>query len=641
MADLASLQVQLELQTAAFERGVKRMDGQLKKMEKNTKRSSRQMDKLAKALKKAGVAAVAFAGAAAAAFTAQQARAAIAYGDAVAKTADKVGVTVEELQELRFAAEQSGVGTASLDMALQRFARRMGEAAKGTGELAKTAKELGIEFENADGSMQSTSQLLEQYADAIGRADTQQEKLRLTFKAFDSEGAALVNLLRDGSAEMKELSKQAADLGIVLDEDTARSAEIINDKLNIIAQTASVSVKSAFIDAAAAVANFFDIATDVESAQIIIERLEKEIERKKDFAANVQIEGSFGQKLSLKEITELEEKLAEAQQIVNESLERRKKIEEQLDPSNLAPPPDAGKDWIAFAEGIRASLDPMIAYQKQVDDIKAAFVGGFLGLEEAAEAIALIAKEAYYALDPLGQLEKKAMDLALALNPLNEKAAQLGVLYKALEMASDPASVEQLMDAIWELENTDLKPPDDMADKWTSAFEEIKDAVNGFTKDFTNKLVDGLIEGELAFDDFAKSVLATIAKMMLNRVFTQFFDLILNSFGLGTSPTGSGANPQADVTRSVVDPMARAGASVVQPMLSSPMRGGMPSMNSGSPVTVNVVNNGKDDVEVQERQTSRGVEIDVLIKQAVNRGISSGDFDNSMRAAFGSRRMAY
>src|ERR687891_265034 len=58
----------------------------------------------------------------------------ISAADAIGKTADKIGVGVEALQELRFAAKASGVEQQTLDMALQRFTRRAAEAAAGTGE---------------------------------------------------------------------------------------------------------------------------------------------------------------------------------------------------------------------------------------------------------------------------------------------------------------------------------------------------------------------------------------------------------------------------------------------------------------------------------------------------------------------------
>ena len=121
-------------------------------------------------------------------FTTQQVKQVIEYGDQIGKTADKVGLSTDALQELNFAAEQSGVSARTANMAWQRFARRAGEAAQGTGELVKVFEELGISTRDAEGSLKSTEELLYEYADAVANAETQQDKLRLAFKAFDSEG---------------------------------------------------------------------------------------------------------------------------------------------------------------------------------------------------------------------------------------------------------------------------------------------------------------------------------------------------------------------------------------------------------------------------------------------------------------------
>jgi hypothetical protein len=56
----------------------------------------------------------------------------ISAADAIGKSADKIGVGVEALPELRFAAKASGVEQQTLDRALQRFTRRAAGAAQGT-----------------------------------------------------------------------------------------------------------------------------------------------------------------------------------------------------------------------------------------------------------------------------------------------------------------------------------------------------------------------------------------------------------------------------------------------------------------------------------------------------------------------------
>jgi hypothetical protein len=68
----------------------------------------------------------------------------ISAADAIGKTADKIGVGVEALQELRFAAKASGVEQQTLDTALQRFIRCAAEAAHGTGEAKDALAQVGI-----------------------------------------------------------------------------------------------------------------------------------------------------------------------------------------------------------------------------------------------------------------------------------------------------------------------------------------------------------------------------------------------------------------------------------------------------------------------------------------------------------------
>ena len=119
----------------------------------------------------------------------------ISAADAIGKTADKIGVGVEALQELRFAAKASGIEQQTLDMALQRFTRRTAEAAQGTGEAKDALAQLGITLRDQDGHLRRSEDMLADVADAFARIEDPAERVRLAFKLFDSEGVALVNLL--------------------------------------------------------------------------------------------------------------------------------------------------------------------------------------------------------------------------------------------------------------------------------------------------------------------------------------------------------------------------------------------------------------------------------------------------------------
>jgi hypothetical protein len=142
----------------------------------------------------------------------------------LANMADRLGVTTEALQEFRFAAEQNGVAAANMDTAIQRFTGRLGEAQAGTGELLPVLEQYSIALRNADGTARSAEAVLRDYADAAASARDPQERLRLTVKAFDQEGAGLVKLLEQGSEGFAIYAQEARDAVIVIEDHLVQKA---------------------------------------------------------------------------------------------------------------------------------------------------------------------------------------------------------------------------------------------------------------------------------------------------------------------------------------------------------------------------------------------------------------------------------
>lgn len=150
--------------------------------------------------------------------------------DALGKTADRLGLATERLAGLRHAAEQTGVSTATLDMALQRMVRRVAEAAQGTGEAKGALQELGISAEAL--ARLSPDEQFRRLADAMQGVTNQGDRVRLAMKLFDSEGVALVNTMRGGSAQLMEFQSEAEKLGIALDRSAVKKIEDANDAIN-------------------------------------------------------------------------------------------------------------------------------------------------------------------------------------------------------------------------------------------------------------------------------------------------------------------------------------------------------------------------------------------------------------------------
>ena len=242
MGVIANLKVMLSADSAQLKTAFKKTDKESKAWAKKQQQRNKAV---AASFKKIAGAATAV-GVALGAGTSQ----AIAYADNLAKTATKLGLTVEQLDKYRFAAEAAGMETRAFDMGIQRFTRRLGEAAQNQGVLKDTFKEMGIAIRDPNGRLRDTEEVLKDYADAIQKTEDPQERLRLAFKAFDAEGVAMVNLMKDGSAGMQELTQRAVDLGAVMDNETASKAEFLTDKMGALTKIVKTKLYTALINGA-------------------------------------------------------------------------------------------------------------------------------------------------------------------------------------------------------------------------------------------------------------------------------------------------------------------------------------------------------------------------------------------------------
>ena len=156
--------------------------------------------------------------------------------DALAKTSDKLGIAISDLQALRQAAELTGVGTSTLDMSLQRMTRRLSEAAQGTGEAQDALKELNLDA-LALAKLTPDEQFRE-IAGAMKQVGSQSDRVRLAFKLFDSEGAALVNTLALGKSGLQEIGDEMDALGASITRVDAAKVEAANDAMLRVATAA-------------------------------------------------------------------------------------------------------------------------------------------------------------------------------------------------------------------------------------------------------------------------------------------------------------------------------------------------------------------------------------------------------------------
>ncbi|MFT6460700.1 MAG: hypothetical protein ACJA0Y_000189 [Maricaulis maris] len=199
---------------------------------------------------------------------ASMARTSLDFSENLVLAADRTSFTVDELERLRFAGRQVGVEIGQTDMAMQRWSRRVAEAANGTGELQGDLEKLNIPLRDSQGNMRSSYDILLDYATAVENAGSSQEQLRLSFKAFDSEGAALVNMLREGRDGLEEFAHAAEDAGAIIGDELARNAAEAARTMREMEDTIGAEFNRSVAENADELANLAEALGDIASLAI-------------------------------------------------------------------------------------------------------------------------------------------------------------------------------------------------------------------------------------------------------------------------------------------------------------------------------------------------------------------------------------
>lgn len=160
----------------------------------------------------------------------------------------KIGVSTDLLQTLGFAGEQYGIKQDTTNMALQRFTRRLGEAQQGGGELLPVLKQYNVALTDSEGRARSAEDVLGDYAELLKATASPQERLRLAFKAFDSEGVGLVSTLTDGRAGLEAWGQQARDSGQLMEQETIKALSNAENAIGNFKKRVTIAIGEILVD---------------------------------------------------------------------------------------------------------------------------------------------------------------------------------------------------------------------------------------------------------------------------------------------------------------------------------------------------------------------------------------------------------
>lgn len=202
---IGALRVNLGLDSAQFTKGAKRAESTVARLGSQLQRFGAAMS-----LVSAGIVAAL--------------RSQLNAADDAAKAAQRIGLSVEALTRLRFAADLSGASAQDLETAVARLSRSMQDGNKAFARI-------GVSATDAAGRLRPTEDVLLDLADAFQSTPDGAAKTAAAMELLGRSGTMLIPLLNGGSDALREMMAEADALGLTITTRTAKAAERFNDSL--------------------------------------------------------------------------------------------------------------------------------------------------------------------------------------------------------------------------------------------------------------------------------------------------------------------------------------------------------------------------------------------------------------------------
>ena len=153
-------------------------------------------------------------------------------GDQVVKSAQRIGVTTDEYQRLKYAAGQSGVSVEGLGSSMGRLNKGIAQAASGGNkDLAALFKRTGISMRDANGQLRSATDLLPEVAELFKNNTNAATQARMGNAIFGKSWQELAPLLQGGKDGIDELNARYQELGLSVDGKALKAGEAFGDQM--------------------------------------------------------------------------------------------------------------------------------------------------------------------------------------------------------------------------------------------------------------------------------------------------------------------------------------------------------------------------------------------------------------------------
>lgn len=178
--------------------------------------------------------------------------------DELVKISQRVGVTVEALQELKFIAGLAGTELNQLTAGLVVFSKNVEQARQGVILKRQAMETLGVTFEDVAGESLDIIGILQKVSKAWDESTSATERNNAIAELFGRTGSKLGPILEAGARGIAAQAKEAHQLGAVFSKDELNRAAEFNDSLLRLTTTMKALADTVFVEVAPELSATFD-----------------------------------------------------------------------------------------------------------------------------------------------------------------------------------------------------------------------------------------------------------------------------------------------------------------------------------------------------------------------------------------------
>jgi len=415
--------------------------------------------------------------------------------DAIGKTSTQTGIATDTLQAFHLAARESGTTIEGANTALIKFARSVGDAQRGVKTQSDIFKDLGVELRNANGSMKSFDEILEETAKGVTQLGDQTARATALANLFGRQGVVLTGAINDLSESgLKNFITRAKELGIVLSEKVIRRTEEFNDAVGVIKMQLGSFVNNI-------TTSFLPVFEKMQ--KFIAEKIQKIV----DEAGGMDKLGARIAKSIIEFVAVGIEKLGIFRDEFSDTF---KKIQVKvLETSN---------HFIKFQQAILSIIPKKFA--GEIGDLELLLLKNDVAIKDLQNSTTNYGKEAKVTADGIRKYKDDVDELIGSQDDATDSS-------NGLALATDNIGKSL----------TNIQSPIDMFKQQLKDTEKSLDsiAVNSMKK-FEDSIVNGLKTGKLAFQDFATYVVEQLIRVAIQQIvvaklldpFRTFIDDVFN-----------------------------------------------------------------------------------------------------------------